>query len=58
MRVRGGRHLGTLGFPEGINNCAFGGEDYHMMLIAAKTSVYGVLLTSTEVRPPGARALQ
>ena len=52
-----GAHLGTLALPELPNNCGFGGSGYDAMLIATKTSVYGVRLKTTGVVPPGARAL-
>ena len=41
---RMGTRLGNIAIPEPTSNCAFGGRDYTMLFITARTSVYRIKL--------------
>lgn len=41
-----GDHLGTIVFPEGPANLAFGGEDFKTLFVTARTGLYAVELTT------------
>jgi sugar lactone lactonase YvrE len=39
-----GKRLATITFPEGPANCAFGGDDFKMLFVTARTGLYSVKL--------------
>lgn len=43
----GGKHLGTIRFPETAANCAFGDEDMKTLYVTARTGVYSIKLKTT-----------
>jgi len=47
----GGKHLGTIDFPEKVANLAWGGTDYKTLYVAASSSIYRISLTVPGVYP-------
>jgi gluconolactonase len=47
-----GHHLGTIGVPEKPANCAWGGDDWQILYVTARTSVYAIGLQARGISVP------